>query len=83
MKKVKEFVRDNRDMIFVGGLTIASAAAFLYINKKHSTTNIIFDMLDAENGKHEVYVLIRNKSKHLEMVNDLQKVFENYNFKLD
>lgn len=83
MKKVKEFVRDNRDIIFVGGLTIASAAAFLYINKKHSTTNIIFDMLDAENGKHEVYVLIRNKSKHLEMVNEFEKILGKYNFKLD
>lgn len=83
MKKVKEFLKDNRDMIFVGGLTIASAAALLYINKKYSGTNIIFDMLDAENGKHEVYVLIRNKSKHLEMVNELQKVLENHNFKID
>ena len=34
MKKVKEFVKDNRDMIFVGGLTIASAAAFLYYANK-------------------------------------------------
>ena len=40
-------------------------------------------MLDAENGKHEVYVLVRNKSKHLEIINDLERVFENYDFKLD
>lgn len=82
MKKVKEFMRDNRDMIFVGGLTIASAAALLYINKKYSATNIVFEMLDAENGTHEVYVLVRNKSKHLEMVNELEKILGKYNFKL-